>query len=274
MTSLPWCRLICRCTPALTELYSLNSANVWHCIDKSHHNDVIIGAMASQIANPTIVYSTVYSGADKKSIKSPRLWPLCGEFTGDRWIPRIKGQWREKCLYLMTSSWVDKISGMCLKTGGRSCFALPPANSIIDYFLKNASGRFDRVLWIALWIHKRQCFKAYTPHFLKKIALNCHKTIRLICKSRSKYISMTVGVLLYKILMWSVKNLAWLVSPLQREYLFVIRHCFNIELFVAGFGRCVCPCVYVNIWLTVGPGTLEMLHHRVLFLLWQLIFCA
>ena len=169
-------------------------------------------------------------------------------------------------------SW--QISGMCLKTGGRSCFALPPANSIIDYFLKNASGRFDRVLWIALWIHKRQCFKAYTPHLLKKIALNCHKTIRLICKSRSKYISMTVDVLLYKILMWSVKNLAWLVSPLQREYLFVIRHCFNIELFVAGFGRCVCPCVYVNIWLTVGPGTLEMLHHRVLFLLWQLIFCT
>ena len=26
----------------------------------------------------------------KESIKAPRHWPLCGEFTGDRWIPRPK----------------------------------------------------------------------------------------------------------------------------------------------------------------------------------------
>ena len=36
-----------------------------------------MGAMASQIASLTIVYSTVYSGADKKNIKAPRHWPLC-----------------------------------------------------------------------------------------------------------------------------------------------------------------------------------------------------
>ena len=29
-----------------------------------------------------------------KLIKVPRQWPLCGEFTGDRWIPRTNGQWR------------------------------------------------------------------------------------------------------------------------------------------------------------------------------------
>ena len=28
----------------------------------------------------------------KENIKAPRHWPLCGEFTGPRWIPRIKGQ--------------------------------------------------------------------------------------------------------------------------------------------------------------------------------------
>ena len=27
-----------------------------------------------------------------KNIKAPRRWPLCWEFTGDRWIPRTKGQ--------------------------------------------------------------------------------------------------------------------------------------------------------------------------------------
>ena len=57
----------------------------------NHDNDVIMGAMASQITSLTIVYSTVYSDADKKNIKAPRHWPLCGEFTGDRWIPRTDG---------------------------------------------------------------------------------------------------------------------------------------------------------------------------------------
>ena len=41
----------------------------------------------------------------KENIKAPRHWPLCGEFTGDRWIPRTKGQWRRKRFHLMTSSY-------------------------------------------------------------------------------------------------------------------------------------------------------------------------
>ena len=28
----------------------------------------------------------------KENIKAPRHWPLCGEFTGHRWIPRTNGQ--------------------------------------------------------------------------------------------------------------------------------------------------------------------------------------
>ena len=40
----------------------------------------------------------------KESIKAPRHWPLCGEFTGDRWIPHTKGQQRGKCFHLMTTS--------------------------------------------------------------------------------------------------------------------------------------------------------------------------
>ena len=28
----------------------------------------------------------------KDNIKAPRHWPLCVEFTGDRWIPRTKDQ--------------------------------------------------------------------------------------------------------------------------------------------------------------------------------------
>ena len=51
-----------------------------------------MGAMASQITSLTIAYSIAYSGVDQETIKAPRHWPLCGEFTGDRWIPRTKGQ--------------------------------------------------------------------------------------------------------------------------------------------------------------------------------------
>ena len=56
------------------------------------NNDVIMGTMASQITSLTRVCSNVYSGADQRNIKAPRHWPLWGENTGDRWIPRTNGQ--------------------------------------------------------------------------------------------------------------------------------------------------------------------------------------
>ena len=49
----------------------------------THYTDAIRSSMAYQINSLTVVYSTSYSGGDKKkNIK----------FTGDRWIPRTKGQ--------------------------------------------------------------------------------------------------------------------------------------------------------------------------------------
>ena len=50
-----------------------------------------MGAIVSQITSLTIVYSNVNLGADE-NIKAPRHWHLCGEFTGDCWIPRTNGQ--------------------------------------------------------------------------------------------------------------------------------------------------------------------------------------
>ena len=46
----------------------------------------------------------------KENTKAPRHWPLWGEFTGDRWIPRTKDQQRGKCFYLLTSSWMIWLS--------------------------------------------------------------------------------------------------------------------------------------------------------------------
>ena len=61
--------------------------------DKYHYDDVIMGAIASQITSLTIVYSTVYSGADQSKhqssaslafvwgihrgpVNSPHKWPV------------------------------------------------------------------------------------------------------------------------------------------------------------------------------------------------------
>ena len=73
-----------------------------------HYNDVIMGAIASQITSLTIVYSTVYPDAFQRRHQSPAsLAFVRGIHWGrPRWIPRSNGQWRGKCFHLMTSSWI------------------------------------------------------------------------------------------------------------------------------------------------------------------------
>ena len=56
-----------------------------------YNSDIIMSAMASQIAGVSIVCSTICSGAHQKKIEALRHWPLWGESTGDRWIPLTKG---------------------------------------------------------------------------------------------------------------------------------------------------------------------------------------
>ena len=48
--------------------------------------------IASQITSFTILYSTVYSDADHIKYPSSALLAFVWELTGDRWIPRTKGQ--------------------------------------------------------------------------------------------------------------------------------------------------------------------------------------
>ena len=78
--------------------YLITYEHVWF-----HYNDVIMGAMASQITS-LFLFTPFIQAQIKEDIKAPRYWPLCGEFTGDRWISRTKGQKRGKCFHLMTSS--------------------------------------------------------------------------------------------------------------------------------------------------------------------------
>ena len=70
-----------------------------------HYDDVIMRAIASQSTSLTIVYSTVYSGADQRKHESSASLAFVWGIHRDRWIPRTKGQLRGKCFHLMTSSW-------------------------------------------------------------------------------------------------------------------------------------------------------------------------
>ena len=49
------------------------------CSERSHYNDIIMSAVASQITGVSIVYPIVCSGADQRKHQTPLHWPLWGE---------------------------------------------------------------------------------------------------------------------------------------------------------------------------------------------------
>ena len=79
--------------------------HVKHCWSYHHYSDVTMGRWRLESPASRLLTQPFIQGQMKENIKAPRHWPLFGEFTGDRWIPRTNGQWRGKCYYLMTSSW-------------------------------------------------------------------------------------------------------------------------------------------------------------------------
>ena len=79
----PWCPLWRHCNVrqghAVPQAYEKTAQNEtylgWH-VHLYHYDDVIMGTIASQIASLTIVYSTVYSGADQRT-STLRVTGLC-----------------------------------------------------------------------------------------------------------------------------------------------------------------------------------------------------
>ena len=72
-----------------------------------HFSDVIMSAVAFEITGISIVYSNVCSDTDRRKHQSPASLAFVMRITGDRWIPRTKGQWRGKSFHLMTSLWLQ-----------------------------------------------------------------------------------------------------------------------------------------------------------------------
>ena len=58
----------------------------------SHRCDVMMSAVAPRITGISIVYSTFCSGVDQRKYQSSASLAFVREFSGDRWIPRTKGQ--------------------------------------------------------------------------------------------------------------------------------------------------------------------------------------
>ena len=92
----------------------------WPCYNEAHHplystvcwihySDVIMGSMASQIIGLTIVYSTVYSGADQRKLQSSASLAFVRGI--HRWPVISPHEWpvRGKYFHLMTSSCVIEI---------------------------------------------------------------------------------------------------------------------------------------------------------------------
>ena len=73
----------------------------------------------------------------KVNIRAPRHWPLCGEFTGDRWIPRTNGQLRGKCFHSMTSSWDPLLINTSVNEDINVEFTSEEIKWIAKKFLKN-----------------------------------------------------------------------------------------------------------------------------------------
>ena len=67
----------------------IRSLGAWR---SNHNGDVMMGAMISQIPASRLFTQPLIQAQIKENTQAPRHWPLSGEFTGDRWIPRINGQ--------------------------------------------------------------------------------------------------------------------------------------------------------------------------------------
>ena len=65
-----------------------------HLVTKVRCKDLPVTGVTSDVGVPSthLVYSTIIQVQIKQNIKALRHWPLCWEFTSDRWIPHTKDQ--------------------------------------------------------------------------------------------------------------------------------------------------------------------------------------
>ena len=101
----------------------------------------------------------------KENTKVPRHWPLCGEVTGDRWIPRTHGQYHGKCFHLMTSS--------CLHL--TVCCAFECHDSFINFTKTQSSAIYmNYYVFMSLCLSSISTFPWWSHQMKKKIQRYWH----------------------------------------------------------------------------------------------------
>ena len=134
---------------------------------REYNSDEIMGAMVSQITSVSIVYSTVYSGADQRKhqssaslafVRGIHRWPLNSPH---------KGPVTRKCFHLMKSPWYHgcKFNKMYI--------------SYILLLRFCAIQMFRLVVFNVLW-HQRIQHAEIAPKRTSNPALKCQKSIIIL----------------------------------------------------------------------------------------------
>ena len=129
-----------------------------------HYSDVIMGAIASPITSLTIVYSTVYSGADQRKHQSSASQAFVREIHRASVNSPHKGPVTRKMFHLMTSSCSEPL-------------ILNMDNDISAYF--HAYLWRSSILWVAfskcIFWHFTEMIAYFTSMYVIKQRLLCFK---------------------------------------------------------------------------------------------------
>ena len=104
--------------------FIIRSVSYWsptRCQTFTHYGDVIMGTMTSHITSLTIVFSTVYPGADKRKHQSSASLAFVQEFTGDRFFSQKASNAGFDVLFKVSQNKLLKNRCRWSKTQWRSC---------------------------------------------------------------------------------------------------------------------------------------------------------
>ena len=131
-------------------------------VTKFHCNDFIMSAIASQITNLTIVYSTDYSDADQRKhqssaslafVNSPDKWPVTRKMVPFDDVIMLSFQQSPRYMYVMITLW-GRVTHVCIS----KLIIVGPDNGLWP-------GRHQAIIWsntAMLWIRRGHFVSAST----------------------------------------------------------------------------------------------------------------
>ena len=153
------------------QYYTIMCVSPYLPLASFHYCDVIMGAMASLITSLTIVYSSVYSGADQRKHQSPASLAFVQGIHRDRWIPRTNDKQRGKCFHLMTSSCSLSFLGVA-NTGDISLNHFAPRLELLLFdmgdIMKSISTCYICILWTYSVFTREFCYHDFDNGVLYK----------------------------------------------------------------------------------------------------------